>query len=392
MLIEPPLTSPLLLYIHIPYCIHKCHYCDFNSHVRTQPDWQGYTQALIAELKHWAQQPVFQNRPIHSVFFGGGTPSLAPSSLIHNLLQHAQSLFTFENQIEITLEANPGTVDMQAFQGFYQAGINRLSMGVQSLEKNELLWLERIHSVDEVHQAFQAARLAGFRNINLDLMYGLPNQTLQQWQVNLESALAFEPEHLSCYQLTVEPHTKLANRHATSPYQLPSDDAALNFFHYTRQRLSQAGYHAYEISNFSQAHKQCRHNDGYWLYHDYIGIGAGASGKWNQTDGGTHRYSNIRAPEAYIQQSLCHGKAINSEESLTLEQAAAEAVWLGLRRKDGIDNHWFSKRFKSGINTYFQHELSPWINNHHLTWNQHHLQLTDTGIPLADAIAESVIS
>ena len=281
------LQNPLQLYIHIPYCIHKCHYCDFNSHVRTQPDWQAYQQALIAELNFWAQQEQFQNRELHSIFFGGGTPSLAPASLIAKLLEHAQNLFSFGNNIEISLEANPGTVDMQAFQGFYQAGINRLSMGVQSLDHRELQWLERIHQSDEVYQAFAAARKAGFDNINLDFMYGLPQQTLEQWQQSLNAALQFNPEHLSCYQLTIEPHTKLAARHASSPYKLPDDETSLAFFHHTRERLAQAGYHAYEISNFAKPDKYCRHNDGYSLYHDYIGIGAGASGKWDIKDGST---------------------------------------------------------------------------------------------------------
>ncbi|MDQ6967522.1 MAG: radical SAM family heme chaperone HemW [Mariprofundaceae bacterium] len=323
--------SPLLLYIHIPYCIHKCHYCDFNSHVRTQPDWLAYQQALITELTHWSQQQQYQNRKLHSIFFGGGTPSLAPASLIAKVLEHAQNLFGFEDNIEISLEANPGTVDMQAFQGFYQAGINRLSMGVQSLEHRELQWLERIHGSDDVYQAFDAARNAGFNNINLDFMYGLPHQTLKQWQQTLASALQLNPEHLSCYQLTVEPHTKLATRHASSPYKLPNDEASLAFFQETRCKLASAGYQAYEISNFAKANHYCRHNDGYWLYHDYIGIGAGASGKWDMQDGGTHRYSNIRTPEKYTAQAIQTGSAINSDESLNLQQAAAEAVWVGLR-------------------------------------------------------------
>ncbi|PCI41994.1 MAG: coproporphyrinogen III oxidase [Proteobacteria bacterium] len=385
------LQSPLQLYIHIPYCIHKCHYCDFNSHVRTQPDWQAYQQALIAELDFWAQQKQFQHRKLHSIFFGGGTPSLAPANLIAKVLEHAQTLFGCEKNIEISLEANPGTVDMKAFQGFYQAGINRLSMGVQSLDHRELQWLERIHQSDEVYQAFDAARKAGFDNINLDFMYGLPQQTLEQWQQTLDAALQFNPEHLSCYQLTVEPHTKLATRHASSPYKLPDDEASLTFFHSTRERLAQAGYQAYEISNFAKPDKHCRHNDGYWLYHDYIGIGAGASGKWDMKNRGTYRYSNIRTPEKYTAQAMQTGSAINSDEALEQQQAAAEAVWVGLRRKTGINNAWFKQRFEKNITDYFQNDLEPWLNDQKLTWQHEHLQLTESGIPLADAIAESVL-
>ncbi len=383
--------SPLQLYIHVPYCIHKCHYCDFNSHVRTQPDWQVYEQALIAELDYWANQKQFQNRKLHSIFFGGGTPSLAPASLIGRVLEHAQNLFGFENNLEITLEANPGTVDMQAFQGFYQAGINRLSMGVQSLNHNELQWLERIHNSDEVYQAFDAARRAGFNNINLDFMYGLPQQSLEQWQQTLYAGLQFDPEHLSCYQLTVEPHTKLAARHAASPYKLPDDETSLNFFHQTRNMLADAGYSAYEISNFAKPDQYCRHNDGYWLYHDYIGIGAGASGKWDTSNGSTYRYSNSRTPETYTAQTIQKGFAINSDETLSIQQAAAEAVWVGLRRKNGIDDVWFKQRFGQSITDYFKHELEPWLNDNKLIWNNRQLHLTESGISLADAIAESVI-
>jgi len=383
--------SPLQLYVHIPYCIHKCHYCDFNSHVRDVPPWADYEKALLAELSYWATQTAFQQRQLSTIFFGGGTPSLAPPQLIASVIEKAEELFSLQHDIEITMEANPGTVDIAAFQGFYQAGINRLSMGVQSLNINELQWLERIHSDDEVYLAFQAARDAGFDNINLDFMYGLPNQSLEQWQKTLDAALQFNPEHLSCYQLTVEPHTKLAVCHATSPYNLPDDEKSLAFFHATRQRLSKAGYQAYEISNFSKPNKHCRHNDGYWLYHDYIGIGAGAAGKWDMPNAGTHRYSNTRAPEKYMEQALSTGLAINSDENLNPYQAAAEAIWVGLRRKDGLDDLWFTQRFGQSIMDSFSVELTPWMNRKQLIWQAQQLQLTPLGIPLADAIAASVL-
>ena len=385
------MSSPLQLYIHIPYCIHKCHYCDFNSHVRAQPDWQAYQDALIAELDYWCKQPVFQGRKLHSIFFGGGTPSLAPAHCIAAVLAHAHQCFGWDEGIEITLEANPGTVDFAAFQGFYDAGINRLSMGVQSMDAQELQWLERIHSHVEVEQAFDHARRVGFTNINLDAMYGLPQQSIEQWAYSLQRVIDFQPEHLSCYQLTVEPHTKLAVRHATSPYALPDDDTALAFFTYTREQLAHAGYAAYEISNFAQKDQYCRHNDGYWLYHDYIGIGAGAAGKWDQEDGGTHRYSNIRNPEAYTQQSLNHGKAYQYDETLNIQQAEAEAVWVGLRRQTGISTPWFQQRFQQSLMHMFQQELSPWLQQGHLIHQHGRLQLTASGIPLTDSIAGSVI-
>jgi oxygen-independent coproporphyrinogen-3 oxidase len=207
----------------------------------------------------------------------------------------------------------------------------------------------------------------------------------------LEQAITLAPEHLSCYQLTIEPHTKLATRHATSPYKLPDDETALAFFHHTRKHLARAGYKTYEISNFAKLDKHCRHNDGYWLYHDYIGIGAGASGKWDCSEGATYRYSNVRSPEKYMAQISKQHQAINSDETLNLQQAAAEAIWIGLRRSHGIDNTWFSQRFGKSITEMFRDELEPWIQGDKLRWQQNHLQLTESGVCLADAVAESVL-
>jgi len=384
--------------------VHKCHYCDFNSHERTRPDWRAYQQALIAELRHWADTPAFRERALSTIFFGGGTPSLAPPALIEAVINTARSCCGIAHDAEITLEANPGTVDADNFRAYRQAGINRLSMGVQSLDASELRWLERIHGRDEAIAAFHIARAAGFTNINLDLMYGLPEQSLQDWLRSLHTAIELKPEHLSCYQLTVEPHTKLAAAHAKKPYPLPDDDAALSMFLETRHLLSTAGYQAYEISNFATAGKKCRHNDGYWLYHDYIGIGAGASGKWDhagdhsggpsrdKTGGrGITRYSNVRTPERYSDMATSQGTAINSQESLDRNQAAAEACWLGLRRSDGINRQDFQRRFGFDVWQHFQPQLQTWSNDAKLILRKESLQLSESGIALTDAISASVL-
>ncbi len=385
------MIDPLLLYVHIPYCIHKCHYCDFNSHVRGQHDWQQYEQALLTELSHWAAQPQFSGRQLQSIFFGGGTPSLAPASLIKSVIGRASELFQFSDDIEISLEANPGTVDQAHFKGFREAGVNRLSIGVQSLNDKELKWLERIHSGEQAINAFNAAREAGFDNINLDLIYGLPDQTLEGWMQTLNRAIELKPEHLSCYQLTVEPHTKLAAEVEKVAEQLPDEELALEFLYKTRERLAEAGYEAYEVSNFATKGNKCRHNDGYWLYRDYIGIGAGASGKWDITggegDGGVTRYSNIRNPEKYIESVESAGSAINSDEVLTKDTAASEALWQGLRRTGGISNEWFTGRFGVDIQTRFGNELAPWLERGQLVWEGGNLRLTDKGLPFADSIA-----
>jgi len=383
--------TPLQLYVHIPFCVHKCHYCDFNSHERSNPDWKNYQSALISELKYWAARPMFVGRKLSSIFFGGGTPSLAPTKLIGDIIQNAESVLGFEDSIEVTLEANPGTVDATHFSSYLQAGVNRLSMGVQSLNDQELLWLGRIHDNKQALAAFDIARNAGFNNINLDLIYGLPNQSLDAWLDSLRAVIALSPEHLSCYQLTIEPHTKLADSHARSPLNIPDDDLALAMFSETRARLINAGYEAYEISNFAKPELKCRHNDGYWLYHDYIGIGAGAAGKWDTPRGGIKRYCNIRSPERYAQASLKNGTAMHTQESLDKNHSAAEALWLGLRREHGVCRHSFQQRFGFDAWERFAPALERWHKHNQLAVTDRHICLTPEGLPIADAIAASVL-
>ena len=385
------MRSPLHLYVHIPFCEHKCAYCDFNSHVRARHPWQAYGRALNSELAYWARKQHFSKRKLASVFFGGGTPSLAPAELVAGIMEKAEMLFGFDQDIEISLEANPGAVDAGSFAGYREAGVNRLSIGVQSFSDLELGWLERIHSSAEAVLAYARAREAGFDNINLDLIYGLPDQSLEGWTTNLERAISLSPEHLSCYQLTVEPGTRLAANHARQPLSLPKDDSALRFFTATRKRLDQAGYDAYEVSNFAQPGAHCRHNDAYWLYDDYIGIGAGASGKWDIDDGNVHRYTNTHSPEKYVANVEVSGCSAESVELLKTEKAAAEAVWLGLRRREGVDRVWFESRFGLDVWWHFAPELSVWRDSGHLALTDQSMYLTPQGIVLADAISEAVL-
>ncbi len=377
--------------MHIPFCLHKCHYCDFNSHVFTQPPWVDYTQALLNELDAYAAMPQFAGRMVHSVFFGGGTPSLAPASLFAAVLDSLAAAFTLADDIEITLEANPGASEASRFTDYRAAGINRLSIGVQSFDDDELKWLERIHSADEAEKAYNMARDAGFKHINLDLMYALPHQSLDEWFASLEKGIALNPEHLSCYQLTVEPHTALHVTHKKQTLALPDEDLALQFFWQTRERLAEAGYAAYEISNFAKQDKHCRHNCGYWLYDDYIGIGAGAAGKWDTQDGGVMRYSNIRAPQSYIDAVLDDAKAVNSQEKLSHQEAMGEAVWLGLRQSQGIDFTWFKQRFEQDLFDVYPLLIKQWVNQGKLEADGAHLKLTSAGLSLADDISASFL-
>jgi len=383
--------SPLRLYIHIPYCLHKCAYCDFNSHAQPAPPWTDYLRALRLELRHWSGQTQFTGRRLASIYFGGGTPSLAPLSLVAGVLKDAASRFGLASDAEISLEANPGAVDARRFTGYRAAGVNRLSIGVQSFHDGELAWLERIHRAGEAVQALAMARDAGFGNINLDLMYGLPGQAMSTWLKTLQTALNLKPEHLSCYQLTVEPHTLLAARHHQQPLDLPPDDKALELFRATRSFLEDAGYLPYEISNFARPGFCCRHNDGYWQYDDYIGIGAGACGKWNSEDGGIHRYTNLKSPANYITRVVQGEGAIISEESRTPSQAAAEAVWLGLRRRNGINRSRFTQRFGTDCWNLFGCQLQPWLKTGGLILLKESMRLSAAGQALADSIALSVL-
>ncbi|HKJ83004.1 MAG TPA: radical SAM family heme chaperone HemW, partial [Mariprofundaceae bacterium] len=353
--------------------------------------WEAYREALVQELAYWATQPQFAGRRFATLFFGGGTPSLAPPELVAEVVEQARCLFGFEPRVEITLESNPGTVDAGHFAGYRAAGVNRLSIGIQSLDNAELRWLERIHDANEAIRAYETARAAGFDNINLDLMYGLPEQTAERWTRSLEQAIALGPEHLSCYQLTIEPHTLLASRHAKSPLPMPGEETGLTLFRSVRNRLAAAGFEAYEISNFAHPGLHCRHNDGYWLYRDYIGIGAGAAGKWDEGNGGVVRYTNTRSPEQYMGRIGISGCAIQHDECLDLHRAAAEAAWLGMRRRAGIGRSDFLDRFSRDVWEMFATELQPWRDTGHLELTDAHLRLSDRGLALTDAIATSVI-
>lgn len=266
---------PLSLYVHLPWCVRKCPYCDFNSHERRgELPFAAYVDALIADLDH--DLPLAWGRTVHSVFFGGGTPSLFPPEAIDAFLQQASSRLRFAPEAEITLETNPGTAEHGRFEGYRAAGVNRLSFGIQSFDDGCLQRLGRIHDSREAEAAVKLARDAGFDNFNLDLMYALPGQTLAMAEEDVARAVALQPTHVSHYQLTLEPNTLFAAR---PPKQLPDEDAAWDMQERCQALLAEAGYAQYEISAYARPGRQCRHNLNYWEFGDYLGIGAGAHGK-----------------------------------------------------------------------------------------------------------------
>ncbi len=269
------LHPPLSLYVHLPWCVRKCPYCDFNSHEqRGALPFEAYVEALIADLDF--DLPLAWGRTIQTVFFGGGTPSLFPPQAIDRFLQQASARLRFAPHAEITLETNPGTVEHGPFAGYRRAGVNRLSFGVQSFDDGCLQRLGRIHSGGDAERAVKAAQDAGFDNINLDLMYALPEQTPAMAQADVERAIDLQPTHLSHYQLTLEPNTVFATR---PPAGIPDEDAAWDMQEACQARMAEAGFAQYEVSAYAREGRQCAHNLNYWRFGDYLGIGAGAHGK-----------------------------------------------------------------------------------------------------------------
>ncbi len=326
---------PLSLYIHIPWCVKKCPYCDFNSHKQTGdlPEEQ-YIEQLIRDFEK--DKNLLQNHSIQSIFFGGGTPSLLSVASIEKLLIYLNKNTSLTADCEITLEANPGTVDEKKFAGFCKAGINRLSIGIQSFSNQSLIDLGRIHDGKQALSAYEIARKAGFNNINLDLMFGLPNQSIASALHDLKQAINLDPEHISWYQLTIETNTYFYK----FPPPLPEDDLLWTMQTEGQKLLKHSGYHQYEISAYAKTNLQCRHNINYWTFGDYLGIGAGAHSKITQNDNIIRQWK-YKQPNDYLdpEKSFTAGKSIIPEKDLPLE-----FLLNTLRLIDGVDYALFEKR------------------------------------------------
>jgi len=323
----------LSLYIHIPWCVKKCPYCDFNSHgLRAAMPEREYIAALLADLDADLVDfgEAVRGREITSAFFGGGTPSLFAPDSIAAILGGASARIPFARDCEITLETNPGTVEHGRFEDYLKAGVNRISFGVQSFDDKKLRALGRIHSSKEVESAVKLAQDAGYANINLDLMYALPNQDLDGALADIARAIALSPAHISHYQLTLEPGTPFARR----PPPLPDHDAAWDMQEACQARLAGAGYAQYEVSAYARRGRRCRHNLNYWAFGDYLGIGAGAHGKLTDADAVRRRWKT-RSPVAYLQNARTPQR-IGGDETVAAEQLPFEFMLNALRLNDGI--------------------------------------------------------
>ncbi len=327
---------PLSLYVHIPWCVRKCPYCDFNSHeARTPIPEAEYINALVADLEQ--DIPRIWGRTVESIFIGGGTPSLFSAEALERLLSQIRALVPLSPAAEITLEANPGTVETEKFMEFHALGINRLSLGIQSFNDSQLALLGRIHGRDEALAAAEAAQTSGFDNFNLDLMFGLPNQTTDEALADVTMAVQLEPTHISLYQLTIEPNTLFHHQ----PPSLPEDDTIYSMQLRCQDLLMAHGYTQYEISAYAQPGRQCKHNLNYWRFGDYLGIGAGAHGKI--TDAKRQCITRIRK-HRHPQEYLSKSDRISSETTLKRQEVPLEFMMNTLRLREGFESRLFSER------------------------------------------------
>lgn len=366
---------PLSLYIHIPWCVQKCPYCDFNSHAQKGaiPE-KEYIQHLLADLSQdlTAYQKAIGERKIHSIFIGGGTPSLFSAEGIQYLLAEIQKRIAFEDQIEITLEANPGTAEAERFLGYVQGGVNRISMGIQSFEPEKLLKLGRIHNREEAIQAVEFAKNAaslGLRSFNLDLMHGLPNQSVSQALSDLKQAIALNPPHLSWYQLTIEPNTMFYYRQPT----LPDDDELWDIFEQGHQLLTSAGYEQYETSAYAKKGYQCQHNLNYWRFGDYLAIGCGAHGKITYPTGEIYRFSKTKHPKGYMR-----GEYRYSQELIALEDRPFEFFMNRFRLLEATPKTDFEQLTGLTLKS-IEPLIAQAIEKNYLTETTQHWQITQHG-------------
>ena len=365
------------LYIHVPFCATKCYYCAFNTYAFHKEQAHHYLDALRTEMELYRAD----SHGLKTVFIGGGTPSILSAESLGRLFGYMHVAFKVDAAAEITVECNPGTVDRQKLEVMRSAGVNRLSFGVQAMDDDTLQKIGRIHTVDEVLQSYDLARGIGFDNINLDLIFALPNQTIEEWSACLNEVTALQPEHISPYNLMIEEGTVFYESQRTGKLRRLSDEVEAEMYDITINTLDRHGYQQYEISSFAKPSCAAKHNLVYWNNQPYIGLGPGACG---YIDGA--RYSNIRGVQDYIDCLQREDKPIADSEKLTGRDEKAETVILGLRKRDGIREEDYRRRFGESIGDEFNDVLDKWIGENLLEWNNGNLRLTRRGYFLANEV------
>ncbi len=375
--LDRAMTHPLSLYIHIPFCTTKCYYCAFNTYAFHKEQAQSYLNALSTEMALYAHS----SPPLKTIFFGGGTPSILSAATLDCLFAELQSLFQICPDAEITVECNPGTVNREKLQIMHSAGINRLSFGVQAMDDAILRQIGRIHKVSDVVQSYQLARETGFDNINLDLIFALPNQTIAQWKSSLQAVIAFQPEHISTYNLVLEEGTAFYEWRQAKKLKLPPNELEADMYELAIEMLTYVGYEHYEISNFVKPSHEARHNLVYWNNEPCMGLGVSAWGYLNGV-----RYSNIRSLTDYVDCLAQYKKPIAYSERFTGRDEKAETVMLGLRKREGIQCNNYQRRFGEPIDAEFGEVIEKWTNLKLLEWKNGSLRLTGQGLMLANEV------
>lgn len=371
-------TLPLSIYIHWPFCKSKCPYCDFNSHVRDNVDQTAMLSAYIKELHYFRH--IIKNRPIRSIFFGGGTPSLASPYVIASIIDEIAQHYNLSSDTEITMEANPTSIESANFAELAKGGVNRISIGIQSLNSENLKFLGREHSVDESLKAIEIAA-KHFKRYSLDFIYALPSQSIDNWLEELQQAHSLTNGHMSLYQLTIEKGTQFYKDFSQKKWMLPDDELAATFYEATGNFLREYNMYAYEVSNYAASGQECKHNLTYWHYDDYIGIGAGAHGRYT-LEGTKYATQMLHKPEEWLAEVQNKGAALQQHYALTDTQAMEEKVMMGLRLKQGISDYHHLNGGK--IAFLQQHNL--------LEFHDEHLRATNSGRLVLNSVLRYLLS
>ncbi|MCB0333498.1 MAG: radical SAM family heme chaperone HemW [Bdellovibrionales bacterium] len=379
--------TPFSLYIHVPYCLHKCPYCDFNTYALSHIPEQDYVTALLSELDTVSREPHWKGRTVQSIYFGGGTPSLFHPTSIGKIIGTISRCFPLDPLAEISLEANPGTIDNEIAELLGDAGINRISLGAQSFQPKVLETLGRIHSSDQIVIAYEILRSAGFTNLSLDLMYGVPGQSLEDVQEDLNVLQSLRPEHVSAYGLTIEKGTPFYQSVKSGKMKLPPEGLILEMMEYLQEFLPQHGYAWYEISNYAQAGRQARHNLAYWNRNDYLGLGAGSHSYYvTQFGKAAKRYSNYALPVRYIEEANACGHAASWHDELSQRDLMFEFFFLGLRKIQGVTLASFRDEFGVSVEEVYGNILEVLVDQGLIKKTQARIHLTEKGLLLADSV------
>jgi len=391
------------LYIHVPFCIHKCPYCDFNTYAVSKTPNPGqaaglqttgllgesYVQGILAELDFRLAQSNWQGREVNTIFFGGGTPSLLDPKLIAAILEGVRARAELKPDCEVSLEANPGQASREFLLGYQAAGVNRISFGAQSFLAKTLKNLGRLHSPDDIETAFSDARSAGFFNLNIDIIYGVPNQSVAEFKEDLNSALKLQPQHISLYGLTIEQGTPLHSAVARKDIIPADDEVTLAMMQHGIERLIEAGFEHYEVSNFCKTGFQARHNLAYWNSDDYLGLGAGAHSFLRSDENTARRWSNVSLPEDYSKKARATGRAESWQDALGRKDLIFEYFFLGLRKRSGISTAGFEKLFGLAIDTAYPGLVSVMCDEGLMVRSGDMLAISAKGLPLSDSVVEN---